>query len=48
MPRLIRVFLATPLFLAAGLLLNVQSVNSTDNPVIQLTIEGAIGPATED
>lgn len=48
MPRLIRVFLVVPLLLAGGLLLSVQSVNSADNSVIQLTIEGAIGPATDD
>jgi membrane-bound serine protease (ClpP class) len=40
--------LAIPLLLAACLLLNVESVGSADNPVIQLTIEGAIGPATDD
>ena len=34
--------------LAAGLLLNLASVSSADSPVIQLTIEGAIGPATDD
>lgn len=48
MLRLIRVFLTIPLFLAAGLLLNAESISSADNPVIQLTIEGAIGPATDD
>jgi len=48
MLRLTRAFLTIPLFLAAGLLLNVASVYSADNPVIQLTIEGAIGPATDD
>ncbi len=48
MLRLKRMFLAIPLFLAAGLLWNVASVFSADNPVIQLTIEGAIGPATDD
>ncbi len=48
MLRLMRVFLAIPLFLAAGLLLHMESVGSADNPVIQLTIEGAIGPATDD
>lgn len=48
MLRLTQIFLAIPLFLAAGLLLHVESVSSADNPVIQLTIEGAIGPATDD
>jgi membrane-bound serine protease (ClpP class) len=48
MPRLMRVFLVVTLLLAGGLLLTVQSVNSADNSVIQLTIEGAIGPATDD
>jgi len=48
MLRLTRILRAIPLFLAAALLLNVVSVSSADNPVIQLTIEGAIGPATDD
>jgi len=48
MLRQTRILLAIPLFLAAGLLLNVGSVSSADSPVIQLTIEGAIGPATDD
>ena len=48
MLRQTRILLAIPLFLAAGLLLNVESASSADNPVIQLTIEGAIGPATDD
>ena len=43
-----RIFLAIPLFLAASLLLIVESVSSADSPVIQLTIDGAIGPATDD
>ena len=43
-----RIFLAIALLLAAGLLLTVESVSSADKPVIQLTIEGAIGPATDD
>ena len=42
------ILLVLPLLLAAGLLLNVASVSSADSPVIQLTIEGAIGPATDD
>ena len=45
---LMRVAMLIPLFLAAGVLLNMESVSSADNPVIQLTIEGAIGPATDD
>ncbi|TCK18709.1 membrane-bound serine protease (ClpP class) [Thiogranum longum] len=48
MPRLMRVFLSLPLFVAAGLLLVVESSSSSDNPVIQLSIEGVIGPATDD
>lgn len=48
MPRLIRVFLSLPLFVAVGLLLMVESSSSSDNPVIQLSIEGVIGPATDD
>ena len=48
MPRQTKILLAIALFLATGLLLNVESVSSADNPVIQLTIEGAIGPATDD
>ena len=48
MLRSTRVFLAISLFVAGGLLLCVESANSADNPVIQLTIEGAIGPATDD
>ena len=48
MLRQTRILLAIPLFLAAGLLLNVGSASSADSPVIQLTIEGAIGPATDD
>jgi membrane-bound serine protease (ClpP class) len=48
MLRQTRILLVLPLLLAAGLLLNVASVSSADSPVIQLTIEGAIGPATVD
>ena len=48
MLKLTQILLTIPLFLAAGLLLNVESASSADNPVIQLTIEGAIGPATDD
>jgi membrane-bound serine protease (ClpP class) len=40
--------LAIPLFVAVSLLLSVGFVRSEDSPVIQLTIEGAIGPATDD
>jgi len=48
MLRQTQILLAIALLLAAGLLLNVESVRSADNPVIQLTIDGAIGPATDD
>ena len=43
-----RVVLSMSLCFAAGLLLYVEFVRSADNPGIQLTIEGAIGPATDD
>lgn len=43
-----RVVLSMSLCFAAGLLLYVEFVRSVDNPGIQLTIEGAIGPATDD
>lgn len=43
-----RIFIAIPLLIAAGLLLNTVSANSIDKHIIQLTIEGAIGPATGD
>ena len=42
------ILLAMPLLLAAGLLLNAAPASGADNAVIQLTIEGAIGPATDD
>ncbi len=48
MLRLTRVLLAMPFLLAGGLLLTAEPVSSADNPVIQLTIDGAIGPATDD
>jgi len=48
MLRQTQILLAIALLLAAGLLLNMESVRSADNPVIQLTIDGAIGPATDD
>jgi membrane-bound serine protease (ClpP class) len=36
------------LFIIATLLLNTVSANRTDRHVLQLSIDGAIGPATED
>jgi len=48
MLRLTRVFLVMSLLFAAGVLLIVKSAGSADNAVVQLTIEGAIGPATDD
>ncbi len=48
MARLSRIFAAILLLIAAGLLLNSVSGNSNEGLVIQLTIEEAIGPATDD
>ena len=48
MVRLIRIMIALPLLIAAVLLLPAVSANSVGSHVMQLTIEGAIGPATED
>jgi membrane-bound serine protease (ClpP class) len=48
MTRLTRILVAVSLFIAAGLLLPAVSANSVDSHVIQLTIDEAIGPATED
>ncbi len=48
MKRISRLYLFIPLFIAASLLLNNVSANSTDGSVIQLSIEDAIGPATND
>ncbi len=44
----IRILAALPLLIAAVLLLPAVSANSVDSHVIQLTIDGTIGPATED
>lgn len=35
-------------FLTAGLISNADRVGGADNPVMQLIVEGAIGPATDD
>jgi len=48
-----RIFIAAPLLITIGLLLNTVSGNSvannkTNGDIIQLTIEEAIGPATDD
>jgi membrane-bound serine protease (ClpP class) len=48
MTRLTRILVAVSLFIAAGLLLPAVSANSVDSHVIQLTIDEAIGPASED
>jgi len=48
MKRISRLYLFIPLLVAASLLLNSVSANSRDGSVIQLTIEDAIGPATDD
>ncbi len=48
MKRISRLYLLLPLLIVASLLLNSVSANSTDTSVIQLTIEDAIGPATDD
>ena len=46
--RRIRILTASPLLIAAALLLPAISANSVDSHVIQLTMDGAVGPATED
>ncbi len=48
MHRLIRLLMVIPLLMAAGLLLNVASADNANKHVIQLSIEGVIGPATDD
>ncbi|MCW8963656.1 MAG: nodulation protein NfeD [Gammaproteobacteria bacterium] len=48
MPRLGQILIAIPLLIAAGLLLNTVSADSAGKHIVQLTIEGAIGPATDD
>lgn len=48
MKRISRLYLFIPVFIVASLLLNSLSANSTYASVIQLTVEDAIGPATDD
>ncbi len=48
MKRIAKLYLFIPVLIVAGLLLNSISANSTNSAVIQLSIEGAIGPATDD
>jgi len=43
-----RISLLLLVFLAAGLISNADPVGAADNPVMQLIVEGAIGPATDD
>jgi membrane-bound serine protease (ClpP class) len=48
MKRYARFYLAIPLLIAAGFLLNAVSANSVRSSIIQLTVEDVIGPATAD
>lgn len=48
MPRLTRIHIFIAMLLAAGLLLNMVSAGNTNGQVFQLSIEGVIGPATDD
>ncbi len=48
MLRLLRLSSLAMSVLAAGLLWCLQPVGAADDPVIQLIVEGAIGPATDD
>lgn len=48
MLRLARIMIVIPLLIAAGLLLNAVSAGNANSHVIQLSIEGVIGPATDD
>jgi len=48
MMRQARLFVVVPLLMVAGIFLGPVSAGNTDGPVIQLTIEEAIGPATDD
>ena len=48
MLKLIRIIAGLFLFVIAALVLNTVSANRTGHHVLQLSIDGAIGPATED
>ena len=48
MPRLTRIHIFIAMLLAAGLLLNMASAGNASGQVFQLSIEGVIGPATDD
>jgi len=48
MKRYASFYLAIPLLIITGFLFNSISANSIQGPIIQLTVEEAIGPATDD
>lgn len=48
MKRYASLYLAIPLLIITGFLFSSISANSIQGPIIQLTIEEAIGPATDD
>jgi membrane-bound serine protease (ClpP class) len=48
MKRYASFYLAIPLLIITGFLFNSISANSTQGPIIQLSVEEAIGPATDD
>lgn len=48
MKNLRKTFLLIPLFMVSAILLNVLAANGAEKTIIQLVIEGAIGPATDD
>ena len=48
MMKLKSLFVIISLFIATGLLITYVSAGNADRPIIQLSIEGAIGPATDD
>ena len=48
MKQYARLYLVIPLLVITGFLFNSISANNIQGPIIQLTVEGVIGPATED
>ncbi|WP_126454690.1 NfeD family protein [Sulfuriflexus mobilis] len=46
--KMIRIYVLIPLLLSAGLLLNMVSAGNGTGEVVELNIEGVIGPATDD